>query len=122
MPKLHIQGKKTKAEKAARIRTEPREIFLCRKVNVFPVKKIHFIMHSGMYQTRILSMFPFVQWVKRWPDNLAVPGSNPLDAGMFYIINGVSIAHRHSLSPIQCPDMTKKLKYFLKRRKSVCTV
>ena len=52
---------------------------------------------------------PIAQWVKRWPTDLAVPGSVLPKAEIFYNRKRSSIAHSLSLSSVHRPDMTKTL-------------
>ena len=55
-----------------------------------------------------------VQWVKRWPTDLAAAGSSPSCGRDLFNCKGGSITHSLSLSTSHHPDMTERL---LKRKK-----
>ena len=56
-----------------------------------------------VYRLTVLGA-PVVQWVKRWPTDLAVESSSP--ARIFSIVNGVPL-HSLSLSSAHRPDKTE---------------
>lgn len=56
---------------------------------------------------------PVAQWLKRWPTDLAVPGSSPARGGSNSNRNQGSIAHSHSFLSAYRPDINEIL---LKRR------
>ena len=66
------------------------KIFLLINVKIFSIWTMH------IYRSRIFllktSGAPVAQWVKRWPTDLAVPGSIPACAEIFPTVNGVPFA------------------------------
>ena len=67
----------------------------------------HLLRYS---QVHVCAGVPVAQWVKRWPTDLAVPGSSPARDEIFSTVNGVpSHTAFHYHPPIET-DVSMQLK------------
>ena len=72
---------------------------LCVLWRCLPDLDVFFCNTVCLFDVANLFCFEIAQWVKHWPTDLAVPGSNPARGEIFSIVNGVpshTAFHYHS--------------------------